>query len=244
MLTSKLVDTTEGTILTLGDNVFPSGNTEEYRDCYAPTWGTQKTRTWAALGNHDYDSTTAAAAFAYWGDRAGSSGTGYYSMDIGEWHVVVLNDNVPNGSGSAEVQWLRDDLRSHPSHCTLALWHQPLFLSSQTAGFTRRPAMRPFWNALYAAGADVVVNGHQHDYERMDPMSPDGSPDSAQGIRQFNVGTGGDSQAMPTVIHPHSAYLATGYGVLRLRLRADGYDWDFLPAAGTSIIDAGSGTCH
>jgi hypothetical protein len=245
--TSSLIDTLPGTILTAGDNAFPSGNTQEYMNCYDPTWGTQKARTWAALGNHDYDSGYATPALNYFGSHAGTNGLGYYSMDLGDWHIIVLNDNqqyVDFTAGTTQEQWLRADLAANSKTCTMAIWHQPLFLSSSTAGFTQRSVAKILWDDLYAAGADVVVNGHQHDYERMKPMRPDGSVDTVQGIRQFNVGTGGDSQAMPDVINPNSAALAVGYGVLRLTLRASDYDWQFVSAAGTTINDAGTGSCH
>lgn len=242
-----MVDTLPGTIITLGDAAFPSGNTQEYRDCYDPTWGTQKARTWAALGNHDYDSGYATPAFTYWGNRTGPAPSGYFSMDLGSWHVIVLNDNaqyVPFAAGSAQETWLRADLAAHTNRCTMAVWHQPLFLSSTDSGFTSRFAAKILWDDLYAAGADVVLNGHQHDYERMVPMRPDGTVDTVTGIRQFNVGTGGDSQSMPTIINPNSAYLAVGYGVLHMTLRDSSYSWQFVPASGTTINDSGSGSCH
>src|ERR1041384_167750 len=247
--TANLLDGIPGTIMPLGDNAMPNGRPVDYQKCYAPTWGRQYDRARAVLGNHDYDSSsTAAGAFGYFGDKAGPTGLGYYSFDTGAWHVIVLNDNgafVPYAAGSTQEQWLRADLAAHPSQCTIALWHVPLFLSSNTAGYTVNSTRKILWDDLAAAGVDIVLNGHQHDYERMAPMNPDGTRNDATGIRQFNVGTGGDATVMPTVaIHPNSEVLATDYGVLKLTLRPARYDWEFVPVAGATFTDAGSGTCH
>ena len=162
--------------------------------------------------------------------------------------MIVLNDNgaaVPFTAGSAQEQWLRADLAANARPCTIALWHVPLFLSSNTAGYTVNPSRKVLWDDLAAAGVDVVLNGHQHHYERMAPMNPDGTRNDATGIRQFNVGTGGDAVIMPTVtIHPNSEVRSTDYGVLHLTLRSTRYDWEFVPVAGQTFVDPGSGTCH
>jgi calcineurin-like phosphoesterase family protein len=247
--TAQLLDRIPGTVATLGDNAMPYGRSMDYQNCYAPTWGRHLSRTWGVLGNHEYDSSaTADGAFDYFVDRAGPRGLGYYSFDIGAWHVIVLNDNgaaVPFAAGSAQEQWLRADLAANARPCTMALWHVPLFLSSNTAGYMVNPSRKILWDDLAAAGVDVVLNGHQHHYERMAPMNPDGTRNDATGIRQFNVGTGGDGVIMPTVtIHPNSEVRATDYGVLRLTLRPTRYDWEFVPVAGQSFVDPGSGTCH
>jgi len=221
--TGNLLDGLAGTVFTLGDNAFPHGAATDYANCYDPAWGRHKARTWATLGNHDYDSGNAAAAFSYWGSRVGTNGTGYYSVNIGSWHVIVLNDagkytatNVysPWANGSPQEQWLRADLAANTQACTLAMWHVPLFLSSNDAGYTENSEHRNLWNDLYAAQVDVVLNGQQHDYERMAPMRPDGTRDDAAGIRQFNVGTGGgDGVVLPTVaIHPNSEVRAAAFG--------------------------------
>lgn len=246
--TAALLDTLPGFVFTTGDNAFPHGTAQDYAGCYDPAWGRLKNRTFAVMGNHEYDDGTAAAAFDYFGHRAGPRGQGYYSVNLGRWHVIVLNDNssaVPFAAGSAQLQWLQADLAANTRRCTLALWHQPYFLSSNSAGFTTRPSRKVLWAALAAAGVDLVVNGHQHHYERMAPMTPDGTLDWRRGIRQFNVGTGGSSLALPTVaLHPNSEIRASAYGVLKLTLRDVGYDWEFLPIAGESFRDQGSGLCH
>ncbi len=246
--TARLLDGLSGYVFVLGDNAFPNGRPVDYENCYRPTWGRDRTRTIVVLGNHEYDSSsTAAGTFGYFGAQAGPAGLGYYSTDLGGWHVVVLNDNaryMPYGAGSAQEQWLRADLAANPGRCTIALWHTPLFLSSNTSGYTENPSRRILWTDLAAAGADVVLNGNQHHYERFAPMQPDGTRDDAAGIRSFNVGTGGESIELPTVaVHPNSESRIAEYGVLELTLRQGGYDWRFLATSGT-VLDAGSGTCH
>jgi hypothetical protein len=244
--TGRILDTLPGTILTLGDNAFPDGTLTDYTECYDPSWGRHKSRTWATIGNHEYNTGNANGAWDYFGDRAGPRGLGYYSFNLGDWHVIVLNDNLPNepyAVGSPQDQWLTSDLAEDQKRCTLAAWHAPAFLSSQTAGFTTRNR-RAMWDRLYAAGVDVVLNAQQHHYERMAPMKPDGSPDPVNGIRQFNVGTGGESIELPTVaIHPQSEVRAARYGVLKLTLDSTSYRWDFIPISG-SPVDSGSAQCH
>ena len=253
--TGQLLDNIPGTVFTLGDNAFPNGRAADYTNCFDPAWGRHKARTWATLGNHDYDTGNASAAFSYWGSRVGPSGTGYYSVNIGSWHVIVLNDAgkytatnsySPWNAGSPQEQWLRADLAANTQPCTLAMWHVPLFLSSNDAGYTVNDGHRNLWDDLFPAQVDVVLNGQQHHYERMAPMRPDGTRDDAAGIRQFNVGTGGgDGLALPTVaIHPNSQVRAAVYGVLKLSLYPDHYEWQFVPVPGQSFTDSGSQVCH
>src|SRR5581483_6223433 len=214
--------------------------------CYAPTWGRFKARTRPAVGNHEYVTPGAAGYFAYFGAAAGDPATGYYSYDLGAWHVIVLNGNCGEvggcGAGSAQQQWLAADLAAHPVVCTLAYWHQPRFSSGPHAS---DGAYRPFWQTLYDAGADVVLNGHDHIYERFLPQTPGGLLDTARGLRQFTVGTGGASQygiAFPLA----TSEVRNGqvYGVLKLTLHPRGYDWEFVPVAGESFTDSGSDHCH
>jgi hypothetical protein len=246
--TASLLDSLPGWVIALGDNAFPAGTALDYAECYGPTWGRHHHRTWAVLGNHDYQTGTADAAFDYFGDRAGPRGLGYFSFDLGDWHVVVLNDNEPHQSlraGSPQDQWLVTDLAANARPCTMALFHAPRFLSSNTDGFTERAGHRAVWERLYAAGVDLVLNAQQHHYERMAPLAPDGSRDDAWGIRQFNVGTGGESVALPTVaIHPQSEVRAAEFGVLKLSLARGGYAWEFIPVAGGTFSDSGIATCH
>jgi hypothetical protein len=244
--TGQILDTLPGYVLTLGDNAFPDGTLADYNNCYEPAWGRHKSRTFAVLGNHEYNSGTADGSFDYFGNRAGPRGKGYYSQNIGPWHLIVLNDNgayVPFAAGSAQDQWLASDLASWQGMCTVVAWHQPAFLSSNTPGFTTRDR-RAIWDRLYSAGVDLILNGHQHHYERFSPLRPDGSRDDAQGIRQFNVGTGGESVVLPTVaIHPNSEVRSSQYGVLKLTLEQQSYRWTFIPTSGAPV-DSGSATCH
>jgi PKD repeat protein len=234
-----------GTVLTLGDNVFPDAT--YYQSCYDPTWGRLKARTWATLGNHEYQSGSADGAFDYFGERAGPRGQGYYSFDLGAWHIVVLNSNathVPDGVGSAQDVWLQNDLATNTRQCTLATFHQPRFFSSDTPGWTSDESVTNLWNRLYAAGADLVLNGQQHQYERLAPMTPDGALDPVRGLRSIDVGTGGESTVLPVAIHPNSELISDAFGVLKLTLYADRYTWEFVPLPGETFHDQGSGTCH
>jgi hypothetical protein len=244
--TAAILDTLAGTVFTLGDNAFPSGSAEAYRDCYEPSWGRHKARTYATLGNHEYESGSAGASFDYFGNRAGPRDLGYYSRDLGNWHIIVLNvsDLHAFEEGSAQDKWLKADLAAHSKGCTLALWHNPRFFSSNTLGWTSNSLITVVWNRLYAAGVDLVLNGQQHQYERFPPMTPTGSPDEAHGIREFNVGTGGESIERPTVPAQHSEALSDAYGVLKLTLDAGSYSWEFVPTVPGQFSDTGSGICH
>ncbi len=247
-LTAQLLDQHAGTVFTFGDNAYPNGTTADYTNCYEPTWGRHKARTWAAIGNHEYGAGNANGTWDYFGDRAGPRGKGYYSFDLGDWHIIVLNDNkdfVPFTPGTEQELWLRADLAANTKLCTLAIWHQPRFLSSNEAGFTERFSRKVFWDDLYAAGADLVLNGHQHHYERFAPMTPDGVRDDARGIRELIVGTGGESIELPTVaIHPNSELRAAPFGIIKLVLSPSSYTWEFIPMQGVTFTDSGSGTCH
>jgi hypothetical protein len=218
-------------------------------DCYAPTWGRHKAQTHPTLGNHEYDLGNADGAFDYFGGALGPRGKGYYSYDLGaNWHVIVLNDNTPYVSfapGSDQANWLAADLAANTKRCTIAMWHVPLFLSSNSQNYTTNAERKPLWTILYAAGVDIVLNGQPHHYERLKPMTPDGAVDDPTGIREFTIGTGGASTILPTVaIHPNSDVRGDVFGVLKLTLKADSYDWAFVPIAGASFSDSGSGSCH
>ncbi|HEY6223517.1 MAG TPA: invasin domain 3-containing protein, partial [Gemmatimonadales bacterium] len=248
-LSAELLDGISGTVFTAGDNAYPNGRAVDYQNCYDPTWGRHKARTWATLGNHEYDSSaTADATWDYFGDRAGPRGLGYYSYDLGAWHIVVLNDNgqfVPFTANSAQDQWFQADLAAHPNLCTLVMWHQPYtFSNKNAAGATTSPARKIFWDRAYAAGVDVVVNGHQHQYERFLPQTPDLVVDNDRGIREFIIGTGGESTAQPVQIAPNSVVQAGTFGVMKFTLKDGGYDWQFFPITGQTFTDAGSGSCH
>jgi hypothetical protein len=233
-------------VVTLGDNVYDNGTAIEFARCYDPSWGRAKARTRPAPGNHDYGTEGAAAYFRYFGAAAGEPGKGYYSYDLGGWHVVALNSNcsvVSCAEGSAQERWLRSDLVAHPVACTLAYWHHPRFSSGSVHG--SNDAVAPLWRALFDAGADVVLSGHEHHYERLAPLGPSGRPDRRRGIRSFVVGTGGRSHYGFGFAIPGSQVRHSGtFGVLELTLRADGYSWEFLPEAGESFTDSGSDRCH
>ena len=170
--TAKLLDTLPGTVFTAGDNAYEEGTASQFANCYGPTWGRHKVRTRPSPGNHDYATTGASAYYAYFGSRAGPAGRGYYSYDVGSWHVISLNSNVSMANGSAQHTWLKNDLAASSSLCTLAYWHHPWFASgTQVGGST---ASKPLWNLLFAAGADVIVAGHEHNYERFAPQTPAG----------------------------------------------------------------------
>jgi hypothetical protein len=248
--TASILDTLPGTIFTLGDNAFPDGDVEAYNGCYAPSWGRHKARTYASLGNHEYRTGSAMPTFDYFGDRAGPRGLGYYSLNLGNWHIVVLNVNdvTVNDStpfaGSGQDQWLQADLTRNSAHCTLAIAHNPRFFSSDTVGWTSNAYVTDVWRRLYDAGVDVVLSGQQHDYERFQPMAPSGTVDNGAGIREFNVGTGGESTEMMVAIADHSESRSDAFGVLKLTLSADRYDWEFVPVTPGQFSDAGTGSCH
>jgi hypothetical protein len=245
--TAALLDRIPGTVFTVGDAAYPNGTESDFAECYGPSWGRHKFRTRPVPGNHEYRSPGAAPYFAYFGPAAGSPGQGWYSYDLGDWHVVVLNSNCADvggcHAGSPQEVWLRHDLRTNPKRCTVAFWHHPLF----TSGANHSPAdqMRPIFRALYDHDAEVVVNGHNHNYERFAPQNPRGEPDTARGIRSFVVGTGGAAHYAFDSAQPNSEVRHTGtHGVLKLTLRAGGYDWEFVPVAGKTFTDRGSGVCR
>lgn len=244
--TAALLDEIEGTVFTLGDNVYDRGTAREFRECYEPGWGRHKERTRPSPGNHDYRTDDAGPYFDYFGDAAGEKGKGYYSYDLGSWHIVVLNSNCKYVGGceedSAQVRWLVDDLEENAAQCTLAYWHHPLFNAGEHGN---EKAVRPLWEALYDAGAEVVLAGHDHNYQRFAPQDPGGKSEPERGIRQFIVGTGGKDHydvedSMPNLEVSND----DANGVLKLTLRADSYSWEFIPAEGDDFQDSGTGRCH
>jgi hypothetical protein len=242
--TATLLDGIPGTVVALGDSAYPSGTAANFRDCYTPTWGRHKARTRPSVGNHEYKTTGAGPYWDYFGSAAGGRGKGWYSYDAGAWHVVVLNSNctiVACGPTSAQVTWLKSDLAANSDAHVLAYWHHPRYSSGEHGNDL---AVQTFWEVLYAAGAELVLNGHDHDFERFAPQDPWGRPDSAFGMRQFVVGTGGTPVEPKSGTAPNSEVFSATHGVLKLTLRADGYDWAFVPIAGKSFTDSGSGTTH
>jgi calcineurin-like phosphoesterase family protein len=244
--TAALLDRIPGTVFTTGDNVYMTGSEPEFNSCYHPTWGRHKARTRPALGNHEYYQTPA-PYFAYFGSAAGPPG-GYYSYDLGSWHIVVLNSTCPKiaggcAPGSPQERWLRADLAASTQPCTLAYWHHPRFTSSSAHGNTW--SVDPFWRALYEHGAEVVINGHDHVYERFAPQTPAGQTDWSFGVRQFTAGTGGaNHNPFGPPIANSQVRDSTTFGVLKVTLRPAGYDWQFVPVDGATFTDSGNGACH
>jgi hypothetical protein len=241
--TAKLLDEIEGTVFTVGDNVYPNGTLEEFQQCYDPSWGRHKKRTWPTLGNHDYNTRAATGYFEYFGKRAKPQGTTYYSYDLGTWHIIALNSNIDARSEGFQGQWLKADLEAHRTRCTLVYFHHPLFSSQEYNTLTR---LKRFWDVLYEYGVEVIVNGDAHCYERFMPQTPDGTPDPERGIRQFIVGTGGATllRQMGTRVLPTSEVRDNStHGVIKFTLHADSYSWEFVPVEGGTFCDAGSAPC-
>jgi acid phosphatase type 7 len=229
-------------VLGLGDHQYPSGALGDFNAYYDPTWGRVKAKTYPAPGNHEYQTSGAAGYFAYFGDRAGPTGRGYYSFNVGSWHLISLNSEISTAAGSAQETWLKADLAASSQRCTLAYWHKPLFSSGPHGN---NPSVKPLWDVLYAADTEVVLAGHDHDYERFTPQTPSGSADASGGIREFVVGTGGKEHYSISSTKPNSQVHNTDtFGVLQLTLHPDSYDWKFLPEAGKTFTDTGTGSCH
>jgi hypothetical protein len=246
-----LTDGTLDRVLTLGDNQYETGTLSAYRGSYDLSWGAVKSITRPAVGNHEYGTAGAAGHFDYFNGvgvadgPAGDRTKGYYSFDVGTWHVIAVNSNCSSiggcGVSSVQEQWLRSDLAAHPSSCTLAYWHHPRFSSGSHGNSAE---MAPIWQALYDANADVVLVGHDHNYERFGPQDAAGTADAARGLREFVVGTGGKTHYATGTPKPNSEVRNSDtFGVLKLTLHPSGYDWRFQPAVG-SFSDLGSASCH
>ena len=244
--TEKVLAQIPGTVMAIGDLAYPDGSAANF-GCYDRTWGKERARTRPAPGNHEFHSAGATYYFQYFGAAAGEASKGYYSYELGTWHIVVLNSECDQvggcGAGSAQEKWLREDLAAHPVACTLAYFHKPLFSSGGKHGDDL--TVKPLWDELYSAGADVVVSGHDHDYERFGPQTPEGKGDTARGIREFVVGTGGKNHRPFAAAHANSEIRnADTFGVLKLMLRPGKYAWEFVPVDGVPFLDSGEGTCH
>ncbi len=246
--TAKLIDKIPGTVFAAGDLAYPNGSDQDFQNCYGPTWGRFKDRTRPAPGNHEYHSTGASGYVRYFGAVAGDPAKAYYSYDLGQWHIVSLNSecSAVGGCGldSEQGKWLQHDLANRPAGCTLAYFHRPLFSSGLAHGSDVQ--IRPLWDILYHAGADVVISGHDHDYERFAAQDPNGKADPQHGIREFVVGTGGkNSHRFFASLVPNSeAHQADTFGVLKLNLHPKSYDWQFVPEEGKMFADSGSSKCH
>ena len=239
--TATLLDRLQGTVFTAGDNAYPSGRIEDFRDCYDPTWGRHLARTWPVPGNHEYEMPGASPYFSYFGGNAGSPGRGYYAYTLGAWRVIALNSEVPVSAGSPQAAWLRTELASNSAPCTAAYWHRPL-VSSGLHGDNLD--MRDLFRILYEAGVEFIVTGHDHIYERFSAMDADGRPDPSKGIREFIVGTGGAPLTQPKSVRSGSERQGVAWGVIRFELSPGSYRWRFVPVAGESFEDSGADVCH
>ena len=242
-----LLDAGYAAVLLLGDNQYQNGDLSDYNAYFNPTWGRVKAMTYPSPGNHEYNS-LGVGYYSYFstGAAVAAASPGYYSFNVGEWHLISLNSNcsfVPCTASSAQVTWLKADLAANTRKCVLAYWHHPRFNSGATHGNDTN--VSPFWDALYAAGVDIVLNGHEHTYERFDPQTPAAIADPTAGIREWVVGTGGAGAYAFGTTKANSAIRNTGtYGILKLTLKPSGYDWNFVPVAGSTFTDTGSAVCH
>ena len=242
-------------MLDLGDNQYYCGGYQAFLQSYDLSWGRVKSITHPVVGNHEYltsggtgcdeGNEAASGYFQYFGAAAGDPGHGYYSFDLGAWHIIALNSSCIDVGGckpgSAQYTWLQDDLAAHKNLCTLAYWHIPLFSSGGRAA----ALSQPFWQLLYDNDVDLILNGHDHIYERFAPQDPNGAADSSRGIREFIVGTGGsDHTTLEQLAANSEVRNIDTFGVLKLTLHATGYDWKFLPEAGKTFTDSGSEACH
>jgi hypothetical protein len=240
--TGRLLDGISGTVFTAGDNAYYQGTSEQFRQCYDPYWGRHKGRTRPAPGNHEYESPGAGPYFDYFGEFAAPAAPGFYSFELGAWQIYSLNSVIPIDAASSQLQWLRRELQAVAPPCALVILHHPRFSSGPNGGDQR---MRDLWTLLYEAGVDVVVAGHDHDYERFAPQDPDGRHDPARGIREFVVGTGGANLYRFGRVAPNSEVRGEGtWGVIKFTLRSGSYDWEFVPAAGGTFRDSGTASCH
>ena len=229
-----------------GDLAYENGSDGDFAKAYNPTWGHFRSRTIPIVGNHEYNILFATDYFSYWGPAAGTPGNGWYSLDLGAWHIVVLNSNcgqVGCGAGGAQETFLRNDLAAHTQLCTLALWHEPLYTSTTVP--LPNTDVRPLFQDLYNAKADLLVVGHAHTYERFAPQDANGNLDLTNGIIQIVAGTGGDSHGAFTTIAANSLVRNNDtFGVLKLTLHASSFDWQFIPIAGQTFTDSGTQACN
>ena len=239
--TGRLLASMGATVFTLGDNAYDHGTAAEFRNCYDPTWGSFKAYTFPVVGNHEFEGNVDPFPYYdYFGANAGPRGQGWYSHEVGDWHAIALNSNLPITPNSAQGVWLANDLATHPAKCTIAYWHHPLFTSGQNGPQTQ---MKQVYQFLYDKGVDIVLNGHDHLYERFAPQDADGRRDDARGIREFIVGTGGALLYDFVTQAPNSQVRIKAFGILKLTLTSNAYDWQFIRVDG-GLGDSGQGVCH
>ena len=236
-LTAQLLDGIPGTVFTAGDNVYPDGTSTQYTDCYGPTWGRHKARTQPIPGNHEYNTAGAAGYFQYFNNIPS-----YYAYNLGSWRLYALNSEIDISASSPQIAWLQSDLAANPSQCVLAYWHKPRWSSGATHGSDI--TFQTLWQILYDADAELVLTGHEHNYERFAEMNAAGAAVS-EGLREIVVGTGGRSHYnFGTILPASQVRNASTYGVLKLTLHATSYNWQFIPVAGSGFTDSGSTDCH
>jgi hypothetical protein len=235
--TAKLLDNISGTVFTTGDNAYSSGTSTEFTNCYGPTWGRHKSRTKPVPGNHDYNTSGATGYFRYFGNISS-----YYAYNLGDWRIYALNSEIDVSSTSAQARWLKNDLAANPKRCVLAYWHKPRWSSGTTHGSSSK--YQTLWKILYDAGAEIVINGHEHNYERFKEMNGSGTA-SSPGLREFVVGTGGASHyGFGSALSTSQVRNSSTYGVLKLTLNSTSYSWKFVPVAGKTFTDTGTTSCH
>lgn len=242
LIADRLANDAEAAVLTLGDHTYPVGLLSEFTGCYDPTWGKFKTRTYPSPGNHEYYTPRAVGYFSYFGEAAGPGRGGYYSFNLGEWHIVSLNSYLKPEQHKAQLEWLRTDLAQNPARCTLAFWHHPRYSSGEHGN---NPQMDDAWRLLEAAGAELVLSSHDHNYERFAPQDGDGRHDDPRGMRQFVVGTGG-ATLTPLRFRKSNSEVSDNstHGVLKVVLKDIGYEWEFLPVEEGGFTDSGTALCH
>jgi hypothetical protein len=235
--TAKLLDNISGTVFTAGDNAYPSGTYTQFTNCYHPTWGRHKSRTKPVPGNHEYNTSGAAGYFKYF-----SNTPAYYAYNLGDWRVYALNSEIDVSSTSSQVKWLKNDLAANPKRCVLAYWHKPRWSSGSHYGSNSK--YQTLWKTLYDARAEIVISGHEHNYERFKEMNASGTA-SSPGLREFVVGTGGASHySFGTTLSTSQIRNSSTYGVLKLTLNSTSYSWKFVPVAGKTFTDSGTTNCH
>lgn len=242
LIMNGLATDSKALVITLGDNTYPVGRTEEFNECYEPTWGQFKSRTLPSPGNHDYGMPLALGYYNYFDDLAGPERRGYYRKTAGHWQLISLNSNLDGAQMQEQLTWLKEELKESKAACTLAFWHHP-FVSS--GGHGNNAVMKEAWRMLAEVKADIVLASHDHNYERLAPINANGEQDDKNGIRSFVVGTGG-TKLTPLFFAKPSTEVRDNltHGVLKLTLGSNSYDWEFLPVAGQTFTDKGHGVCH
>lgn len=246
-ITAKLLDDLPGTVFTLGDNAYYEGSSNDFADCYGSHWGRHRARTRPVIGNHDVITDNGGPYYDYFGEAAGNRGEGWYSYRLGNWLVLALNSNcgsVGCDAESAQAKWLAAELDRVQPRCAVAMWHHPLFTSGRNHPPETR--LRPLFEILYSHGVEVVLAGHNHQYERFAPQTPEATLDEARGVRAFVVGTGGAGLYKFHQAPAPNSEVRDGktFGVLKLELHEDSYSWKFVGEPGKSFTDSGSTPCH